>query len=1252
MHRYLTRSLFKSVLLLFLTVGALQAQVTSFVVNNTNDSGSGSLRQAIDDANVAGGNPSITFDAGVFATPQVITLATSLSVTTSMTVQGPGAGLVTISGNNAVRVMSVGGGVSLVLNDVTVSNGSNAGGGAILASSTSNLTLFQCVVSNNFSSSTGGGILHQGGGGTLTIDRSSFVANTTGGGSGGAGIESAAATNRISNTTFSGQVSNSSGGAYRSSGSGVASFFTNCTFSGNTADSTGGGAIRILTGTGNLLVLSHCTITNNRTNTGIGGGINAGPGVALLLNDCLVADNYVGNSPSTTRSDISGAIIGTSSNNLIGVDTNVTGIANGTNGNIIGASGVPVAPLVGVLSDNGGFTQTHALTAGSPAINVGATPSETQSVFLTNNTGGTFTLTFNGQTTVSLAGTATAAVVQSALESLSSVGLGNVVVQQIGARYVVTFRGALAAANQPELTSATAGGLTVTTSTFAEGQLPAFDQRGSGFLRAVGAVDIGAFEVQSAFSVIANTVSANEGTGGTTTAFNFTVSRSGSTVGAASVDYTVLGSGASPANAADFGGAFPSGTVTIADGQTSATVTVILVSHDSLVENNETFELVLSNPAALYTIATGTATSTITNDDTATVSIAKIDDGAELAVPEDGLFRVSQSAVSASDTVLSYSVAGTATPGIDYTTLSGSVTILAGQLTADIVVDVINDVNASEVLETVIVTLTGVTSGSPGVALGSPTSATVNIAAEASSGPITVPVISSLGDVVTGNAAPGADGTTNIGNFDILRRGAFLAENSDVVFPGSLIVGSGSPVITQDNSQGIWKGIGSGLRLIAQTGTVVPDVVGAVFDYLPIVPAITDEGEVTILASLRIGIGGVTVNDDTGIWSEVGGGGLSLVLREGDAVPGLAGVQVGRLATGAYATATTGVTTGETAFSVTFKGASTDTAILRASISGTTVSVQAVARENSPAPGTALQFGNIAGSYSDPARMDATGNLVFAALTKPGNKEGLWYQPVGGSLAKVVMADDTAPGTSGATFSRIQRPSIGSNGRIAFRAMLNANGDNSTSLRNDGIWFGDAANPASFTCILRRGDTNATVAGLTATQKVGNVWGGWLTNGNRGAWKGWVDLDGNGTSAAPTDVHGIYANTSGSMELIVKVGDAAPGVAGATFTGFDLPLVGGQEQAAFLGVITGPGITSANNQGLWREGANGGGLALLLRTGDTISTTAGAKTVQAIDFPGSGQTDRRWEQPVMDSNGRILMNVIFTDGSSSQMISP
>ena len=71
---------------------------------------------------------------------------------------------------------------------------------------------------------------------------------------------------------------------------------------------------------------------------------------------------------------------------------------------------------------------------------------------------------------------------------------------------------------------------------------------------------------------------------------------------------------------------------------------------------------------------------------------------------------VTQTAVSATDTILSYSVGGTATSGTDFTALSGTVTILAGDTTATIDIPVIEDLEA-EGDETVILTLTSVTAG-------------------------------------------------------------------------------------------------------------------------------------------------------------------------------------------------------------------------------------------------------------------------------------------------------------------------------------------------------------------------------------------------------------------------------------------------------------------------------------------------------------------------------------------------------------
>ncbi|MBX7212368.1 MAG: hypothetical protein K1X78_28945, partial [Verrucomicrobiaceae bacterium] len=156
-----------------------------------------------------------------------------------------------------------------------------------------------------------------------------------------------------------------------------------------------------------------------------------------------------------------------------------------------------------------------------------------------------------------------------------------------------------------------------------------------------------------------------------------------------------------------------------------------------------------------------------------------------------------------------------------------------------------------------------------------------------------------------------------------------------------------------------------------------------------------------------------------------------------------------------------------------------------------------------------------------------------------------------------------------------------------------------------------------------------------------------------GAWKAWLDVNGNGTSStADGDVNAIYTDLSGTMTLALKVGDAAPGIASATFSGFDLPVVGGTEQMAFLGTVTGGGTTSANNKGVWRSAANGGALTLVLRTGDTMSTSQGTKTISNVDFPGSGTTDRRWEQPVMDSTGRLLVYVTFIGGATTQVLVP
>src|SRR5204862_6222788 len=147
-----------------------------------------------------------------------------------------------------------------------------------------------------------------------------------------------------------------------------------------------------------------------------------------------------------------------------------------------------------------------------------------------------------------------------------------------------------------------------------------------------------------------------------------------------------------------------------------------------LVEGNEDAALTPSGPTLNNQVTYTAGTVTIQDANTAPVWISPIANGAEPATA--GTFRVAQTLASSTDTVVNYSIGGTATAGSDYTALSGTVTILAGQLTADISVPVLND-SLVEASETVVVTLTGFGAHDPEITLDPVTAnltATVNIA--------------------------------------------------------------------------------------------------------------------------------------------------------------------------------------------------------------------------------------------------------------------------------------------------------------------------------------------------------------------------------------------------------------------------------------------------------------------------------------------------------------------------------------------
>jgi hypothetical protein len=200
-------------------IGATAAHAATFPVTNLNDSGAGSLRQAITDANAAASADIINFSVS-----GTITLASTLpdiTDTAGLTIDGTGQTL-TISGNNAVRAMQVVVGASLTLNNLTIANGSATGssGGGINNSGTA--TIANVTFSGNNANQGFGGGINSASGSTLTITNSTFSGNSANQGF-GAGIYSNGGTLTITNTTFSGNSANLgfAGGIYNNGVAGV-----------------------------------------------------------------------------------------------------------------------------------------------------------------------------------------------------------------------------------------------------------------------------------------------------------------------------------------------------------------------------------------------------------------------------------------------------------------------------------------------------------------------------------------------------------------------------------------------------------------------------------------------------------------------------------------------------------------------------------------------------------------------------------------------------------------------------------------------------------------------------------------------------------------------------------------------------------------------------------------------------------------------------------------------------------------------
>jgi PKD repeat protein len=344
------------------------AACLTIVVTSASDAGTGTLRDAIAQANTSPGADVIEFDAGLAG--QTITLTSGL-----------GADQLTISGNNSSRVFYVynsSANITVAISDLSIVDGNaetygggifndeiltvtntrldnnstfadigGAYGGGIANYDT--LTVTNSTLTNNWAMSYGGALSNFG---TLTVTNTTLAYNSVTNLRGG-GIHNQG-TLTVTDSTLAYNSAARAGAIFNYYGTGT---ITNTTLVYNSTGSYGGGIENYIDST---LTVINSTLAYNSTPWGGGGIYNQG--------SLTVANSLVGGNTGSTGPDIRNEGTVAAQYNII-QDGAGSGIVDGVNGNQVGVD--PLLDPAG-LQDNGGPTQTIALLPESPALDTGS----------------------------------------------------------------------------------------------------------------------------------------------------------------------------------------------------------------------------------------------------------------------------------------------------------------------------------------------------------------------------------------------------------------------------------------------------------------------------------------------------------------------------------------------------------------------------------------------------------------------------------------------------------------------------------------------------------------------------------------------------------------------------------------------------------------------------------------------------------------------------------------------------------------
>ncbi len=311
-------------------------------VTTLSDDGPGSFRAAIESADEY--EDVISFDV-----TGTITLNSTLQISGNkgLKIQGPGADLLVVSGNDSCRVFDIDTAESVDISGISIVSGDAGDGGGGIYNKSNGLTLRDCTFSGNITDYCGGGMFNSSS--SPTVTNCTFSDNSAEGDGGGM-YNSSDSNPEVTNCTFSGNITDFCGGGMSNYSSSPT--VTNCTFYSNSSSYFGGGMFNDGGASPNV---TNCTFSLNSANYYSGGGMCNYQSSPTLTN-CIFWNDTGGeirNDSSTTT--LSYCVVQSDDYD----ESTISGYVTFAD------------PVLQGLADNGGATQTCALGLGSSAIDKG-----------------------------------------------------------------------------------------------------------------------------------------------------------------------------------------------------------------------------------------------------------------------------------------------------------------------------------------------------------------------------------------------------------------------------------------------------------------------------------------------------------------------------------------------------------------------------------------------------------------------------------------------------------------------------------------------------------------------------------------------------------------------------------------------------------------------------------------------------------------------------------------------------------------